>query len=135
MTPIKMKVAFERLRAAFDGTPDDLLSTLKAIAPSATIHMCAPFGDLMGGALLFEKCYAPLLHAMPDLERRDMIIMAGRTPEGQNWLGAMGNYMGTFLAPFLDIPPTGRIAHMRFHEFYKFDNDCLLYTSPSPRDA
>jgi predicted ester cyclase len=28
--------------------------------------------------------------------------------------------MGTFVRPFLDIPPTGHLAHMRFHEFYRF---------------
>jgi hypothetical protein len=28
--------------------------------------------------------------------------------------------MGTFVRPFLDIPPTGHLTHMRFHEFYRF---------------
>ena len=55
---------------------------------------------------------------MPDLERRDMIVLAGTTPEGQDWIGCMGNYMGTFTKPFLDIPPTGHLAHMRYHEFF-----------------
>ena len=27
--------------------------------------------------------------------------------------------LGTFTAPFLDIPPTQRLAHMRFHEYYR----------------
>ncbi len=58
---------------------------------------------------------------MPDLERRDMIVMAGTTPEGQDWIGAMGNYMGTFTAPFLGIPPTGHLAHMRYHEFFRVE--------------
>ena len=47
-----------------------------------------------------------------------MIVMAGTTPEGQDWIGCMGNYMGTFAAPFLDIAPTGHLAHMRYHEFF-----------------
>jgi predicted ester cyclase len=56
---------------------------------------------------------------MPDLERRDMIVMAGTTPEGQDWIGCMGQYMGTYLAPFLGIPPTGHLAHMRYHEYFR----------------
>jgi predicted ester cyclase len=56
---------------------------------------------------------------MPDLERRDMILVAGTTPEGADWVGAMGCYMGRFEAPFLGIPPTGRLAHMRYHEFFR----------------
>ena len=59
---------------------------------------------------------------MPDLERRDMIVLAGTTPQGQDWIGCMGSYMGTFLAPFLDIPPTGHLAHMRYHEFYRIED-------------
>jgi predicted ester cyclase len=59
--------------------------------------------------------------AIPDLERRDMIVMAGTTPEGQDWVGCMGNYMGTFLAPFLGIRPTGHLAHMRYHEFFRLE--------------
>ncbi len=59
---------------------------------------------------------------MPDLERRDMIVLAGTTPEGQDWVGCMGNYIGTFRAPFLDIPPTGHLAHMRYHEFFRVED-------------
>ena len=34
----------------------------------------------------------------------------------------MGNYMGTFLSPFIDIPPSGKMAHMRYHEYFKFED-------------
>ena len=50
-----------------------------------------------------------------------MILMAGTTPEGQQWVGCMGNYMGTFTAPYLGIPPTGHLAHMRYHEFFRIE--------------
>jgi len=88
-------------------------------APDAELHMCHPFGDLMGPDALWSTCIEPLHAAMPDLERRDMIVLAGTTPEGRDWIGCMGNYMGTFIAPFMDIPPTGHLAHMRYHEFYQ----------------
>lgn len=82
--------------------------------------MCAPFGDRTRDLHLND--YVALLVAFPDLERRDMIVTAGTTPEGQDWVGCMGNYMGTFLAPFLDIPPTGHLAHMRYHEFFRLED-------------
>lgn len=85
----------------------------------ARVLLCHPFGERTGAGEFYETAYAPMLAAMPDLERREMIVLAGRTPEGQDWVGMMGNYMGTFTAPFLDIPPTGHLAHMRFHEFYR----------------
>ena len=92
------------------------------IAPDARINYCYPFGDFAGANALYETCYSPLLTAMPDLERRDMIVMAGRTPEGEDWIGCMGNYMGTFSAPFLDIPPTGHLAHLRYHEYFRVED-------------
>ena len=94
----------------------------EVLSEDAVVRLCHPFGDLSGPEEFFGVAYAPLLAAMPDLERRDMIVLAGRTSEGQDWVGMMGNYMGTFLAPFLDIPPTGHLAHMRYHEFYRLED-------------
>lgn len=95
---------------------------LKALlAPDAIIHMCHPFGDLTTDAF-YEECFAPLVKSMPDVERRDTIYVSGQTPEGDDWVGCCGSYIGTFAAPFLDIPPTGHLAHMRFHEFYRVVN-------------
>ncbi|MEM7300245.1 MAG: ester cyclase [Pseudomonadota bacterium] len=95
------------------------------IAPDAVVHMPWPFGTLSGPQALYETCYAPLLQAMPDLERRDWIVIGGDTERGDNWIGCGGHYVGTFVAPFLDIPPTGHLTHMRFHEFYRFE-DCQV---------
>jgi predicted ester cyclase len=120
-TSAKLKALIAPIRAAMgvfeDGRVRAALDTV--VASDARLRFCHPFGDLIGPRALFDICYAPLSTAMPDLERRDMIVMAGTTPEGQDWIGCMGNYMGTFVAPFLDIPPTGHLAHMRYHEFFR----------------
>lgn len=110
------------LAAAADFAQGPVRTVLDEIAPGVRVRMCHPFGDVVGGAAFHDAAYAPLLAAMPDLERRDMIVMAGTTPEGQDWVGCMGNYMGTFRAPFLDIPPTGHLAHMRYHEFFRLED-------------
>jgi len=91
----------------------------KLFASDAKINIGHPFGELNGPDAYLESCLKPLNQAMPDLERREMIILAGTTPEGDDWVGTMGNYMGTFVAPLLGIPPTGHLAHMRYHEFFK----------------
>ncbi|HCM09148.1 MAG TPA: polyketide cyclase, partial [Alphaproteobacteria bacterium] len=46
-------------------------------ATDIRIRMCHPFGDLQGATALYDTIYAPLLAAMPDLERRDLICLAG----------------------------------------------------------
>ena len=137
------KAALAPLRAAmYDFDEAGVRAALADImAPDAVVHMCHPFGDLAGPGELYETCYAPLLASLPDLERRDYIVMAGPDEFGGDWVGAGGYYTGVFVAPWLDIPPTGHQVHMRFHEFYKFvdgkvvevqtlwDIPCLLYTS------
>ena len=117
------KALIAPLRAAmYDFDETAVRSALAAlIAPDAVIHMPWPFGDLVGPEALYEVCYAPLFASLPDLERRDWIVMAGPTEHGGNWVGCGGHYSGTFVAPWLDIPPTGHLAHMRFHEFYRFE--------------
>jgi predicted ester cyclase len=88
----------------------------------AMINLCHPFGTLTGPDNLYQSAYAPLLAAMPDLQRTDWIVMDGADEDGAHWIGTGGHYEGTFRAPFLDIPPTGHLAHMRFHEFYRIEN-------------
>ncbi|GGB61860.1 polyketide cyclase [Roseibium aquae] len=89
-------------------------------APDALFRLCHPFGDITGPGNFYDKAYAPLLHAIPDLERRDFMVMAGVTGQGDHWVGCCGTYTGSFEKPWLDIPPTGHQAAMRFHEFYRF---------------
>ncbi len=119
-SPGDIKAALDAYRAgAASADPNTSRAALAAtFANDATLHLCFPFNELQGLEALEHMLFQPLRLAMPDVERRDMIIMAGTTPEGQDWCGTMGNYLGTFVSPFLDIPPTGHLAHMRYHEFF-----------------
>jgi len=92
----------------------------------AVAHLCYPFNDLTGPSELYHTCYAPLLAAMPDLERRDLIVVSGISAQGNEWVGCAGHYLGTFVAPWLDIPPTGHLTHMRFHEFFRFEQGKIV---------
>ena len=98
----------------------------KYFSNDTLIHFCHPFGTFKGLDHLLTKCLIPLFDSIPDLERRDMIVMAGTTPEGRNWIGTMGNYMGTFLKPYLNIQPTGNLIHMRYHEFFQVEDNKIV---------
>lgn len=95
----------------------------KLFAADCLFHMCHPFGDITGVDAYFKQVIQPLFDAMPNCEARDFIVMAGITEHGGHWVGCGGNFISTFVAPFLDIPPTGHLAHMRYHEFYEFEGD------------
>lgn len=120
MTPAELKALIEPYRKITENFETEAVRTelSRLFAPYSVLKLCHPFGTVKGPDAYFDTLLAPLKLAMPDLERRDMILLAGKTPEGQDWIGTMGNYMGTFVAPFLGIPPTGHLAHMRYHEFF-----------------
>ena len=119
------KSLFSEMRLAMRDFDEQSVRTTLAHSfnRDAVIHLCHPFGDLHGAESLYDKAYAPLFAALPDLERRDWIVIAGEDDEGALWLGAGGHYMGTFMRPWLDIPPTGHIVSMRYHEFYRFEGN------------
>ena len=121
-THTRNKSALAPLRAAMADFDSDAVQAAqrRVFAPDAKINLCFPFGAMIGPEDLYNRAYAPLFESWPDLERRDTIVMAGRTSQGADWVGCCGYYTGTFASPWLDIPPTGHQVAMRFHEFYRF---------------
>ncbi|WP_415402082.1 ester cyclase [Tateyamaria sp. SN3-11] len=122
------KALIAPLRAAmYDFDLPTIRRTLHDLcAPDVVFHLAFPFETTQGVDAYLDKVYDPLRKAIPDLERRDYIVMAGPTPEGNDWVGCGGYYTGTFVAPWLDIPPTGHMVHMRFHEFYRFEGGKIV---------
>ncbi|MGI9365375.1 MAG: hypothetical protein ACR2O8_09355 [Rhizobiaceae bacterium] len=112
-------------RALYDYDEPTLRAEVEQLfSNGASVRLSYPFETLSGPTGLIDDALMPLARAMPDLERRDTIVMAGRSPSPLNvdWVGCCGCYTGTFDAPFLDIPPTGHQASLRFHEFFRFEN-------------
>jgi predicted ester cyclase len=102
--------------------PDQLR---QVFAPACEIYLAFPFEDLNGPDGLFEAAYRPLLTAVPDLERRDFIVIAGESG-GDNWVGCAGHYVGVMARSFLDIPPTQHLIAMRYHEFFRIEDDQIV---------
>jgi hypothetical protein len=116
-----------KFRAAlYDCDPAALRSQLQGLfAPDCEIHLAFPFEDLEGPEALYEQAYKPLLASVPDLERRDFILMAGES-NGNHWVGCAGHYMGVFEHPWMDIPATQHAVAMRYHEFFRIDGDSVV---------
>lgn len=112
--------------ALYDLDPDRLREQLTAVfAPDALIQLAFPFETLDGRDALYQQVYAPLIAAVPDLERRDFIVMGGEA-NGDNWIGCAGYYTGVFEGSWLDIPPTNHMIAMRYHEFFRVVDDQIV---------
>ena len=126
--PTDNRNCLARLRAAqYDWDEATLLAALEeGAAAEAVFRLAFPFGDMHGPRTFHDQALAKLKAAWPDLERRDWIVIAGEDQHGAEWVGCAGHFIGTFTAPFLDIPPTGHLAHMRFHEFYRIEDGRIV---------
>lgn len=122
------KALLAPLRAAmYDFDMDALRAVMDDIcAPDCVFHLAFPFETTQGARAYLDKVFGPLVRAVPDLERRDYIVTAGGTPEGADFVGCGGYYTGTHQNPWLDIPATGHMMHMRFHEFYEFKDGKIV---------
>lgn len=114
-------------RALYDFEPNAVRAALvKAFHEDAQIVLAFPFENVGGPIDLLNTVLLPLHQALPDLERRDTIVMAGESLLGANWVGCAGYYTGTFVAPWLDIPPTGHQISLRYHEFYRVEDGKVI---------
>ena len=112
------------------GDPTQMRRALHhCFAPDAVIRLGHPFGEMQGPDALWSRVYDPLLSAIPDMERADFIVMAGpRWGAGKHgdWVGLGGNVFGTFRAPWLGIPATGKPVFLRYHEYLRFEDGQIV---------
>lgn len=116
-----------KLRSALSSCSADQVerAIMDTFAPDAKIRLHFPVGEITGPDQLWDRVYRPLFAAMPDVERRDFIVMTGpRWGEGRsgNWVGLGGNIVGTLSTPWLDIPPTRKPVFMRYHEYFRIED-------------
>lgn len=94
------------------------------IAPGFTWKAVRPFDapvDLDGS---LETFWSPLAAAFTGLHLRDDVFLAGHNDAdgGETvWIAVMGHAMGLFDRDWLGIPAHGRIAHLRFVEFFRVE--------------
>ncbi|SHJ27254.1 ester cyclase [Wenxinia saemankumensis] len=96
-----------------------LTARLEALyAPGADWRGSCPIDGMTGIEAIAARVWGPLIEAMPDLERRDDILVFG-SYEGRDYVAAVGHYCGTFRKDWLGIPATGRAAFLRYGEVHQ----------------
>ncbi len=120
--------------AALDGASPEALGPVMTqyIAPDYLWRGCHPFHELTSGQEVAARFWAPLRRALTALQRRQDIFIAGRNTldaAGAVWVVSMGHLMGLHDAPWLGIPPTRKIAMLRYCEFNKVEGDRITETA------
>ncbi len=75
-----------------------------------------PINHLDGAGEVVARFWQPLLRSFPDLRRETDVFLGGEF-DAKQWVCGTGYFVGTFAYDWLDIPATGRVAHIRFGEF------------------
>ncbi len=111
-----------RLHALCRASADDLEDSVGTVyADDARLFAFHPVNECTGAAAIANSLWRPLRTALPDLQRRDSILIAGESG-GRDLVAAMGHFQGTFTGPLFDIPPTHGVVHIRHGEVHRVAN-------------
>jgi len=91
-----------------------------------------PFNELTNAREVAEQFWQPLRNALTHMQRRQDIFIAGRNKNdgfASTWVASMGHLMGLFDAPWLGIPPTRKMAFLRYCEFNKVEGGKITETA------
>lgn len=120
---------YPQLKALADAPPAQLRSCLESLYTSdANWRGSHPLNALQGIEAIATTVWDPLHRALPDMERRDEIFMAGHF-EGKDFVGAMGHFCGTFEQPWLGIPASGKSLFLRYGEVHEVENGRIVQSS------
>ena len=125
------KALVSRFYDALDSAHPTQIASVMAQYMSPEYHFRGvhPFNELHGSDSVAETLWRPLRGAFCHLQRRPDIFMAGESEvDGTCWTCSMGNLMGLFDHPWLGIPPTGKMAFLRYADFSRIDRGCAVET-------
>ncbi len=113
--------------AQITAPPDDLPQVLGAhMSDDCIWRGYRPFYEQSGAGAVARVFWQPLRQSLKHLQRREDIFFAGANElDGfqSRWVVSMGHLVGLFDEPWLGIPPTGRMAFLRYCAFYRVDGD------------
>lgn len=111
------KTVHQKLQALCGPNDNTLARVTELYADDASVHAWHPVDELAGHQQITSGLWQPLLTALPDLERRDTILIAGEF-DGKDIVATLGHLQGTFETSLYDIPPTQGVVYVRYGEVH-----------------
>lgn len=85
-----------------------------------------PFNEMTGADEVAAIFWQPLRAALRPMQRRMDMFIAGHNSlddQATTWVASMGHLTGLLDAKWLCIPPTGKLAMLRYAEFHRVTED------------
>jgi len=93
---------------------------------------CHPFNQLDSAKKVYEQFWKPLRQALTRIQRRQDIFMAGKnsvSSDSSIWVVSMGHLMGLLDKHWLNIPPTRKMAFLRYCEFHQIQDGKICHSA------
>lgn len=91
-----------------------------------------PFYEQRSAATVAEVFWEPFRRSFTSIQRRQDVFMAGQNDVdgfATEWVCSMGHLMGLFDEAWLGIPPTGKMAFLRYVEFNRITDGKISETA------
>ncbi|UTS82607.1 nuclear transport factor 2 family protein [Phaeobacter piscinae] len=127
-----LQSAKDLVRRYFAALDEGAVAAAKTyFSPDAIWRGYHPFHEIHDPVEVAKRFWEPLQNSLRRMQRRLDIFMAGENQldAGGVWVASMGHLMGLFDEPWLNIPPTNKIAMLRYAEFHRVEGDKITDTA------
>ena len=100
-------------------------STQSIFNSKSQIDAFHPVNKTFGPLGYITDIIKPIFQAFKGFQRRDNIIIGGEYL-GNEWVTSTGYFLGHFAEPWLGIPPSGKLEHIRYGEFHKMRDGKII---------
>jgi len=93
--------------------------------PGADINASHPINEAAQGAGYVTDIIAPIMAAFQGCTRQNYVVIGGEYL-GTEWVTSTGYFHGHFDRPLFGIPPSDRLAYLRFGEFHRMERGSIV---------
>ena len=93
----------------------------------AEINGSHPINEAESGVGYYSDIIAPIAQSLDGFTRQNYIVLAGEY-QGSEWVTSTGYFYGHFRKPMFGIPPSNKMAFLRFGEFHKMEDGKITET-------
>jgi len=94
-------------------------------AQNAQINASHPINEATDGTGYLEDVIHPIMFAFEGCTRQNYIVLGGEYL-GTEWVTSTGYFHGHFNNPLCGIPPSGKLAFLRFGEFHRMEGSKIV---------
>lgn len=96
-------------------------------APETKAEASHPINETRAGTGYMQDVIAPIAQAFAGCTRQDYVVTGGAYL-GTEWVTSTGYFHGHFTRPLCGIPPSGKLAFLRFGEFHRMEAGRIVET-------